>query len=119
MRLFVLLAFLLSLAACDRGTTPPAAPPANASASGTAAGLRQVVLSVPGMTCAACPITVRKALEGVDGVSRAMVDFDSKTAVVLFDPARTSIDALLAATAAAGYPATVAETEPGKGGSPS
>ena len=32
---------------------------------------RTVTLSVPGMTCVACPITVKKALSGVAGVEKA------------------------------------------------
>ncbi|EKH5750464.1 cation transporter, partial [Pseudomonas aeruginosa] len=31
------------------------------------AATKTVTLSVPGMTCAACPITVKKALTKVDG----------------------------------------------------
>ena len=34
------------------------------------AATKTVTLSVPGMTCAACPITVKKALTKVDGVQR-------------------------------------------------
>ena len=33
------------------------------------AATQTVTLSVPGMTCAACPITVKKALSKVEGVS--------------------------------------------------
>jgi len=33
------------------------------------AATQTVTLSVPGMTCAACPITVKKALSRVPGVS--------------------------------------------------
>ncbi|MFO6202654.1 cation transporter, partial [Pseudomonas aeruginosa] len=32
-----------------------------------------ITLSVPGMTCAACPITVKKALTKVEGVTKAEV----------------------------------------------
>ncbi len=34
------------------------------------AATQTVTLAVPGMTCAACPITVKKALSKVEGVSR-------------------------------------------------
>ena len=77
------------------------------SVNNDAANLKTVTLSVPGMTCAACPITVRKALEKVPGVVRAQADFDSKTATVRFDPARTDIKALIAAVKNAGYAATL------------
>ena len=68
---------------------------------------KTVTLDVQNMTCAMCPITIRKALQGVDGVNKANVDFASKTASVTFDPQKTSIEALIKATTNAGYPATV------------
>ena len=61
-----------------------------------------VTLSVPGMNCAVCPITVRKALEQVDGVAIAKVDYDTKTAVVTFDDESTSVKKLREATTNAG-----------------
>jgi len=35
------------------------------------AGTKTITLSDPGMTCAACPITVKKALTKVNGVTKA------------------------------------------------
>lgn len=75
------------------------------------AAQRTVVLDVPGMTCQFCPITIRKALEKVDGVIDAQASFDTKTATVVFDPSRTDPQALMRATANAGYPATIKELE--------
>lgn len=89
---FVALALALALA------TSPAA----------FAGERTVTLSVPGMTCAACPITVKQALGKVPGVKRTAVDLDRREARVTFDDTGTSVDALLRATRDAGYPSTVA-----------
>jgi mercuric ion binding protein len=66
-----------------------------------------VTLSLPTMDCAVCPITVKKALLKVDGVSRAEVDFDKRQAVVSFDDAKASVPALTRATRDAGYPSTV------------
>ena len=40
------------------------------------AAVQTVTLSVPTMECPVCPITVKKALTGVDGVSKAEVNFD-------------------------------------------
>ncbi|WP_049307444.1 cation transporter, partial [Pseudomonas aeruginosa] len=37
------------------------------------AATQTVTLAVPGMTCAACPITVKKALTKVEGVTKAEV----------------------------------------------
>ena len=68
---------------------------------------RTVTLSLPTMDCPVCPITVKKALGKVDGVSRAEVDFGKRQAVVQFDDAKTSAEALARATTDAGYPSTV------------
>ena len=53
------------------------------------AATQTVTLSVPGMNCATCPITVKKALTKVSGVSK------------------TDVEALKRATKDAGYPSTV------------
>lgn len=66
-----------------------------------------VTLSVPGMTCAACPITVKKALSKVEGVSKANVSYEKREAVVTFDDAKTSVQKLTKATENAGYPSSV------------
>ena len=66
-----------------------------------------VKLDVPSMNCAMCPITVRKSLERVDGVSFAKVTFETRQAVVTFDDEQTTVDFLLEATSNAGYPSTV------------
>lgn len=63
-----------------------------------------VTLSVPGMTCAACPITVKKALVKVPGVSNVDVRFEKKQVVVTFDDAKTNTNALVNATTNAGFP---------------
>lgn len=68
---------------------------------------RTVTLAVPGMTCAACPITVKKALSRVEGVSNVEVSYARRDAVVSFDDAKTSVEALTEASANAGYPAVV------------
>ncbi len=75
--------------------------------SALAAEPRTVTLAVDQMTCAACPITVHKALSHVAGVARATVDMETHTATVTFDPAKTTAEALAAAVTNAGYPAKV------------
>ncbi len=74
-----------------------------ASAGPAFAAVRTVTLSVPGMYCEVCPITVKKALQKVPGVSKVDVSFQKKEAVVTFDDAKTSIRALEDATFEAGY----------------
>jgi len=71
------------------------------------AALQTVTLAVPGMTCPVCPVTVKKALTRVDGVTKAEVNFDKRQAVVTYDDAKTNVETLTKATADAGYPSTV------------
>ena len=71
------------------------------------AATQTVTLAVPGMTCAACPITVKKAISKVEGVSKVDVGFEKREAVVTFDNAKTSVPKLTKATEDAGYPSTV------------
>lgn len=73
------------------------------------AAVKNVTLSVPSMTCAACPITVKRALSRVDGVSDVTVSYRDKQATVTFDDTKTTVDALTKATADAGYPSTAKE----------
>ena len=78
-----------------------------ALASPAWAGTQTVTLSVPGMTCAACPITVKKAISKVDGVSKVDVTFEKREAVVTFDDSKANIQKLTKATEDAGYPSSV------------
>ena len=71
------------------------------------AATQTVTLSVPGMTCAACPITVKKALSKVEGVSQVNVTFEKREAVVTFDDAKANTQKLTKATEDAGYPSSV------------
>jgi mercuric ion binding protein len=73
------------------------------------AATQTVKLSVPGMTCAACPFTVKKALSKVEGVSKTDVTFEKREAVVTFDDSKTSVQKLMWATEEAGYLSTVKE----------
>jgi mercuric ion binding protein len=69
---------------------------------------KSVRFAVEKMYCEACPLIVGKAMRGVKGVKSAKVDYKSKTAVVVFDDATTTVDAIAAASANAGYPARLA-----------
>lgn len=71
------------------------------------AATQTVTLSVPDMNCAACPITVKKALTKVPGVGKIDVSLERRGATVTFDDAKTNADALTRATKDAGYPSTV------------
>jgi mercuric ion binding protein len=71
------------------------------------AAMQTITLAVPGMTCAACPITVKKALTTVDGVTKAEVSFENREAIVTFDDTKTNALALKKATEDAGYPSNI------------
>ncbi|OIQ06907.1 MAG: heavy metal transporter [Rhodobacteraceae bacterium CG2_30_10_405] len=77
------------------------------SATTSAATLTEVSFDVPDMTCALCPVTVKAAMSGVDGVQSVEIDFDARSATVIFDPALTDAAAIAQASAMAGYPANV------------
>jgi mercuric ion binding protein len=66
-----------------------------------------IKLSIQNMTCSMCPITIKKALQKVEGVQQVVVDYDSKTAVITFDHRKTDSAALIMATTNAGYPSTL------------
>lgn len=70
-----------------------------------------VTLNLPTMNCAMCPITVKKALNKVKGVTKAEVSYEQKQAVVTFEVTQTSAGKLIEATTNAGYPSTLVETE--------
>jgi mercuric ion binding protein len=72
--------------------------------SAALAGEKTVTLAVQNMDCAACPFTVKSSLQAVPGVTKAVVSFADKTAIVTFDDAKTAVPALITATTNAGYP---------------
>jgi mercuric ion binding protein len=77
-----------------------------AAPSPASAAPRTVTLSVPGMNCAACPITIKKALMKVAGVQKVEVSYEKLEAIVTYDDAKTNVDALTNATKRAGYPSS-------------
>lgn len=66
------------------------------------AGEKTITLTVKNMYCA--PHTVKSSLEAVSGVTKAVVSYKDKTAVVTYDDTKTNANALTAATTNAGYP---------------
>ena len=74
--------------------------------SATFTAEKTITLAVKNMYCADCPFIVRKSVEGVPGVSKAVVSYKDKTAVVTYDDTRTDVTALTRATTEAGYPST-------------
>lgn len=72
-----------------------------------AAEPQSTTLAVEGMTCAGCPITVKRLLKKVPGVSEVSVDAKTHLAQVKFDPDKTQPDQLAKAVTEIGYPTTV------------
>jgi periplasmic mercuric ion binding protein len=66
---------------------------------------RIVTFAVDNMTCASCPYIVKTTMAAVPGVTNVTVSFETKTATVTFDDAKTNTDAIAAASMNAGYPA--------------
>lgn len=104
---FIIATGLIALAASAMPLVAPAPSQILVSAAQAAETEQTATFDVPGMTCALCPVTVRKAMEGVAGVKSVTVDFDARTATVVFDPSVTTAEAIIAASANAGYPAEV------------
>jgi mercuric ion binding protein len=65
----------------------------------------RVTLDVPSMNCSLCPIAVAGVLRKQPGVQEVKADLDSKSAQVVYDPARTTPERLARAVSDAGYPA--------------
>jgi len=76
------------------------------------AAMQTVTLDVPGMNCPTCPITVKKALTKVNGVTQVKVSFKPPHAMVTFDDTKSTVDALTLATQQAGFPSTVLTSKP-------
>ncbi|NEZ59502.1 heavy metal translocating P-type ATPase [Adonisia turfae] len=60
-------------------------------------------LVLKGMSCAACANSIETAIQQVPGVNKALVNFASQQASVDYDERSTSLDAIQAAVADAGY----------------
>jgi periplasmic mercuric ion binding protein len=77
-----------------------------ASSKAALAVQQTVTLAVENMYCEACPYMVKKTLERVSGVAGVTVSFKDRTAIVIFDDAKTNVKALTDATKSAGFPSS-------------
>ena len=64
------------------------------------------ILSVPTMSCASCPVTIKVALTKVPGVASIKSDLAKRQTTVVYDDAKTDAAALSKATADAGFPSS-------------
>ncbi|WP_022698135.1 heavy-metal-associated domain-containing protein [Euryhalocaulis caribicus] len=99
----------LALAAPALAAAPPPASAAGLEAS-AAVQTQRVKFAIENMTCATCPITVKTAIKRVRGVQSVEIDFEQKTAIVLFDPSVATVSDIASASTKAGYPAQAIET---------
>lgn len=102
----ILTALSLALSTAVLPLTTPAS--AQSAATQVAVKEKTQTFAIRNMTCAACPITVRTAMQKVAGVKSVTVDFKAKTATVVYDPAVATAQAIAAASTNAGYPAKAA-----------
>jgi mercuric ion binding protein len=100
----VLTAFALALSG---GALLPLTTPTSAQSTTiqVAVGEQTQTFAIENMTCALCPVTVRMAMEKVTGVKSVAVDFEAKTATVVYDPSVATAEAIAAASTNVGYPA--------------
>lgn len=73
----------------------------------TYAATQTIVLTIPTMDCATCPILIRTALERVTGVNKAKVSYEHREAIVTFDDSRATVAQLVEATTKVGYPSFI------------
>lgn len=98
---------------CGPGPTFDATPSHRVQVIGVISDSTRVRLSIRGMTCGSCAKTAQLALEKTAGVYRAQVSYDSATAIVVYDPAKTAPERFIARLKKlAGYDAVVVPDAP-------
>ena len=65
-----------------------------------------VLIKIDGMHCHRCQQAIKKALQNIDGVFEAEVDFPTRQASVLYDPAQVNVRQLVEAVSDVGYRTT-------------
>lgn len=74
-------------------------------------GIDEVVLSVDGVSCAACAWLIEKQLSGQEGVSRIRVNTTTNRATLRWDPSKTKLSTLLNKIHKLGYKAAPFEAD--------
>lgn len=67
--------------------------------------MKEITLPIGGMSCASCASTVEKALNKLEGVENASVNFATEKATVTYNPAELRLSEIKSAVAQAGYEA--------------
>ena len=65
--------------------------------------MQKTTIAIEGMTCSHCVNAVTQALEGLDGVSTVKVSLEDNNAVVEYDEAAVTLEAIKAAIVEEGY----------------
>ncbi|MCT9000147.1 heavy-metal-associated domain-containing protein [Chelativorans intermedius] len=97
----------IGVLALGTGSMLPVFPPSPLMQPARAQTLQTATFTVENMTCALCPVTVKTAMERVEGVQSVTIDFEARTAVVTYDPSLANVEKIKAASTNAGYPAAV------------
>jgi copper chaperone CopZ len=72
---------------------------------------KAVTLRIEGMTCGGCAIATRKVLARLPGVTKVEVSYEQERAIVTFNPAKVTVDQMIAAVRTLGYTATLLPEE--------
>ena len=64
-----------------------------------------VEMNIAGMHCGSCAIGIQMLTAGIEGVKSSEVSYDSKKGKFVFDPEKTSVDALKEQIKVLGYTA--------------
>ena len=98
MKYLTLSVLFLALIGCanNNAKTSEAAQQSEQKAPASDQQLQEVTLKIEGMTCAhGCAATIEKNLNNTEGVTKAKVDFDAKTATISFDTHKLSKESLI------------------------
>lgn len=82
------------------------------AATPTGVELQQAIFAIEGMTCEGCAGTIGTVLSKALGVQKASVSFDKKQALVVYDPAKTNPEKLIAEIAKTDYKANLVNKAP-------
>ena len=69
--------------------------------------LERIDLFISGMSCASCATKIEKGLAGIEGVTKATVNFAAEKATVIFYPDQTNVSRLIDKIRNLGYEAKV------------
>jgi periplasmic mercuric ion binding protein len=70
-----------------------------------AAEMTTATVKLPTLQCGMCKRTIETKVTGLEGLQSIVVDVETKTATVVFDPEVTNIESIEKAISAAGYDA--------------